>query len=57
LSTYDEGTVAWFKAIGSFVQAVRGNAPLQIDPKDSREVVRILEAIQRSSELGREIEL
>jgi predicted dehydrogenase len=57
LSTYDEGPVAWFKAIDSFVQAVRGKAPLQIDPNDSREVVRILEAIQRSSELGREIEL
>lgn len=56
LSAYPEEK-AWIKAVGAFVEAVRGEAPLIVLPEQALQVMRILEAIQASATSGREVAL
>jgi predicted dehydrogenase len=48
---------AWIKAIGSFVDAVRGKAKLVVLPEQALHVIKILDAIAESSRTGREVAL
>jgi len=48
---------AWIQAVGAFVSAVRGEAPLVVLPEQALQVVRILEAIATSAASGREVAL
>ncbi len=47
----------WMKAIGAFVAAVRGEAPLLVLPEQALMTTRILERIRESAASGRETEL
>jgi predicted dehydrogenase len=51
-----EGT-AWMKAIGNFVDVVRGKAKLVVKPEQSLQVIRVLEAIAKSAASGQEVKL
>ncbi len=57
ISQYQPDAAAWIKAIGAFVEAVRGNAPLPVLPEQALQVIRVLEAISESSAGGREVTL
>ena len=51
-----EGT-AWMKAIGNFVDVVRGKGKLVVQPEQSLKVIKILEAIAKSAASGQEVKL
>ena len=51
-----EGT-AWMKAIGNFVDVVRGKGKLVVQPEQSLRVIKILEAIAKSAASGQEVKL
>ncbi len=57
ISSYKPEGVAWVKAIGAFVEAVRGKSPLQVLPEQALQVIRVLEAIDASAKSGREVTL
>jgi predicted dehydrogenase len=57
ISKYQPDAAAWIKAIGAFCDAVRGKAPLLVLPEQSLQVIKVLEAINTSSETGREVAL
>jgi predicted dehydrogenase len=57
ISQYQPDAAAWIKAIASFVDAVRGTAPLVVLPEQALQVIRVLEAIHESAQAGREVAL
>jgi predicted dehydrogenase len=56
-SAYRPKDAAWIKAIGSFVDAVRGTSELIVMPEQALQVIRVLEALDESSRTGREVAL
>ena len=52
LSAYPSGGTA--RSIAAFIQTVRGESPLMVQPEQAVAVLRVLESISRSAESGRE---
>ncbi len=47
----------WILSVQSFVRALRGEGPLLVKPEEALQVVRVLEAIAHSAQMGREVAL